>query len=368
MPQFPRSIEFRWLTMQKFSNSVENASGASIDGTEDLRKKYLELGALLKEAPSNLNVWVQYLNAAVILDELDDAVETTLTCIANVLEPETVFLPIGQMLQRNGWIRRWNDRFVRPLVSLEPVAETNKKPTRQLRVGFVSLDFGGSHSCNRTMAPWFTHRSRTSHAYICYSSGPPSDPIHPVFRENSDEFVDVSTWSDAELNGRIRADRIDILVDITSHMPGNRLLAYAPKPAPIIVSWFGLGLATGIEVVDYFLADRYLVPPGIEDHYQEKVVLLPGSGLPWSPPSVAPDIAPPPVLRNGFVSFGNFSRLVKFQRETIALWADVLRAVPNSTFTFKHMKIVGNIASRLETLFERAGVAADRLKFRPWSD
>ena len=151
-------------------------------------------------------------------------------------------------------------------------------------------------------------------------------------------------------------------------MPGNRLLAYAPKPAPIVVSWFGLGLATGIEVVDYFLADRYLVPLGIEDHYQEKVVLLPGSGLPWSPPNVAPDIAPPPILRNGFVSFGNFSRLVKFQPETIALWADVLRAVPNSTFTFKHMKIAGNIASRLATLFDRAGVAVDRLKFRPWSD
>ncbi len=90
--------------MQKFSNSVENASGASIDGTADLRKKYLELGALLKEAPSNLNVWVQYLNAAVILDELDDAVETVLACISRVPEPETDFLPLGRMLQQNGWI------------------------------------------------------------------------------------------------------------------------------------------------------------------------------------------------------------------------------------------------------------------------
>lgn len=396
--------------MQELSNSVENASCASIDATTDLRKKYLELGAFLKEAPFSLNIWIQYLNAAVILNELDDAVETVLACISRVPEPETDFLPLGRMLYQNGWVSlgykiyqeilrcdkfarqthseilvyklhyghsdndafeeycRWNDRFVRPLVELKRPAKTDKDPNRRIRIGFVSIDFGGEHSLNRAIAPWFTYRNRISHEYVCYSSGRDSDPVHPVFLDNSDEFLNIGAWSDAELNDRIRADKIDILVDMTGHMEGNRLLAYAPKPAPIIVSWVGLGIATGVEVVDYFLADEHRVPKECLQDYRESVVVLPGSGLPWMPPSLTPDIEPPPIVRNGNISFGNLSRLVKFQPETIALWAEVLKAIPNSTFMFKNLKMAGNNEARLASLFENVGVSKERLIFRPWSD
>ncbi len=74
------------------------------------------------------------------------------------------------------------------------------------------------------------------------------------------------------------------------------------------------------------------------------------------------------MLKMGKVAFGNLSRLVKFQPETIALWAQVLEAVPNSTFTFKNVKMAGKNVSRLEAAFERGGVSKDRLIFLPWSD
>lgn len=298
--------------MRHHSNTIEKARGAGIEDAADLRKKFVELGALLKDAPFNLSIWIQYLNAAVLLDELDEGVETVLARISKVPEPETDFLPIGRMLYQNGWVslgykiyqeilrcdefarqthseilvykllyghsdndafeeyRRWNDRFVRPLVKLKRPAKTDKDPTRRIRIGFVSIDFGGEHSLNRAMMPWFTYRNRISHEYVCYSSGRDSDPVHPVFFDNSDEFLNIGAWSDAELNDRIRADKIDILVDMTGHMEGNRLLAYAPKPAPIIVSWVGLGIATGVEVVDYFLADEHRVPKDCVQDYRER--------------------------------------------------------------------------------------------------
>lgn len=396
--------------MQQHSDVDEIADDIRGDEVAILREKFLELGALLKVAPESKESWMRYLSAAATLDRIEDGVETVLACVSEVPEPESTFLPIARILYQNGWIShgykiyqeilqcdvaarqthseilvykhlyghsdndafeeysRWNDKFVHPLVGLAPPATTDKNPNRLLRIGFVAIDFGGEHSLNRAMAPWFTHRNRISHEYICYSSGSGSDHIHPVFRKNADEFLDVSTWSDADLNDRIRADKIDILVDMTGHMGGNRLLAYAPKPAPIIVSWVALGLATGIEVMDYFLADEYRVRPEMTDQYRENVVFLPGSGMPWSAPKAAPDVMPPPILRKGFASFGNLSRVVKFQPEAIALWAEVLKAVPNSTFTFKSVKLAGKNVARLLSSFEEAGVSRERLIFRPWSD
>lgn len=388
----------------------ESIDASSADSIATLRASYDELGSLLRLDPRSGDIWIRYLMAAAILEDLESAVGTVLDCVSLVPEPEPVFLTIARILHYNGHVslasdiykeilkcdpyakqthsellihkfihdfsdeeafqesNRWNDMFIRPLVDIGPPAETDKDPDRRLRIGFVSIDFGSDHSLNRAMAPWFTYRNPIAHEYICYSNGPATDRVHPVFWENSDEFSNVSNLSDRELSDRIRADRIDILVDMTGHMDGNRLVSYAPKPAPIIVSWVGIGLATGVEVIDYFLADEYRVPSDTTDKYREKVVHLPDTGMPWSAPKSAPDIAPPPMLGKGTVAFGNLSRLVKFQPATIALWAEVLKAVPNSTFTFKNVKMAGKNISRLEAAFESDGVSKDRLNFLPWSD
>lgn len=187
--------------------------------------------------------------------------------------------------------------------------------------------------------------------------------MEDFFRNAADEFSNVFDLDEAELDARIRADEIDILIDFMRQMPGNRLMTYDRKPAPLILSWFGLGTATGIDAVDYFVADAAYVPPDSIENYVENIVFLDGLSIIWRPPAQCPEVAPAPCLLNGEIRFCNINRTVKLQERTLQLFAKVLAAVPNSTMTFKDTMIDDGARKWLSAPFLAAGIAAERLIF-----
>src|SRR5262249_57071338 len=103
----------------------------------------------------------------------------------------------------------------------------------------------------------------------------------------------------------VQEDRIDILVDLAGHTAGNRLLAFARKPAPVQVSYLGYPCTTGLSAIDYRLADAVTDPPGELACYAEELVRLPGAFCCYAPPPAAPPGADLPVLRRGSVAFGS---------------------------------------------------------------
>ena len=95
------------------------------------------------------------------------------------------------------------------------------------------------------------------------------------FRDRSD--VAYCFGNDAsEIIAQIRADKIDILMDLDSLTLDTTCQVLAAKPAPIQVSWLGWD-ATGLPTVDYFMADRYVLPENAQEYYQEQIWRLPKS-------------------------------------------------------------------------------------------
>jgi predicted O-linked N-acetylglucosamine transferase (SPINDLY family) len=138
------------------------------------------------------------------------------------------------------------------------------------------------------------------------------------------------------------------------------LSTFARKPAPLQVSWIGYPGTTGLRAMDYYLADPFYLPPGqFDNQFTEKIVQLPATA-PFSPSDLAPSVNPLPALSNGYITFGSFNRPNKIGPSVVALWSQLLRALPSSRMLLGAMSIDGKNESLVE-MFAREGITSERL-------
>jgi protein O-GlcNAc transferase len=257
----------------------------------------------------------------------------------------------------------WNDRFAKPLHRFIQPHVNDRNPDRRLRIGFVSPDFH-DNVVARNMLPIFQHRDRQAVEFFCYSNLVHHDFMTESFRRLTDHWADIQGLTDEQLAAQIRADRIDILVDLALHMGSNSLLTFARKPAPIQATFAGYPGSTGLDTIDYRLSDPFLDPPENDHLYVEKTFRLPHSFWCYDPlgetavPNPLPAAATSPP---GIVTFGNLNYLGKTNEPTFDLWSKVLRAVDRSRLFL----LCPEGAHRRQTLnfFQSRGIAPGRIAF-----
>jgi predicted O-linked N-acetylglucosamine transferase (SPINDLY family) len=237
-------------------------------------------------------------------------------------------------------------------------------PERPLRVGYLSADFRG-HSAAFGFGPVVLRHTAAVDVY-CYSLSNLDDSMTDLFRAKAAGWRDCVASPPLELVDRIRADAIDLLVDLSGFSAGNSLQTFCYKPAPVQVTAWGYATGTGCKVFDAFFADAFTVPAHLEPYYTEPVVRLP-SIVPY----IGPEYAPPVTVRDGTqpFTFGSFSRPEKCTVETLRLWCEVLRRVPGSRLVVKDNGYGRpETAERLRRDCGRRGVDPSRIDVRGFSD
>jgi protein O-GlcNAc transferase len=236
---------------------------------------------------------------------------------------------------------------------------------RPLRVGYVSPDFY-LHAVTFFFEPLLAHHDRSKIVPLCYSETRKPDAVTARLRSHSAQWRDIYGMSDAQVVSRIRADEIDILVDLAGHMGDNRLTVFSGKAAPIQVAWLGYPNTTGLTTIDYRLTDAVADPPGLTDrYYTERLFRLPRGFLCYQPPVSAPAVGAPPFRMKRGVTFGSCNNLSKVTFGVIGLWSAILRAVPGSRLILKAASLT-DIPTREPYYreFEKHGIPRDRLDFR----
>jgi predicted O-linked N-acetylglucosamine transferase (SPINDLY family) len=169
--------------------------------------------------------------------------------------------------------------------------------------------------------------------------------------------------SDDAVARQIRADGIDILIDLSGHSAGNRLLVFARKPAPVQITAWGHATGTGMKTMDYFFTDAWGVRVEERGFFAEEVIDLP-CAICYEPPDYLPELGPLPALNGGPVTYGCVNRLEKITQQTIALWGKILEEAPQAQLLIKDYKAMGDPHMRpifLERLRVTAGIEADRV-------
>jgi len=236
-------------------------------------------------------------------------------------------------------------------------------PQRRLVVGYVSADFG-QHSAAACFGPVLKLHDRSNFEVVCYSGVLREDDRTREFRQLASKWRTTLGLSDDALADQVRADGIDILVDLSGHTAGNRLLAFARKPAPIQVTAWGSGTGTGLPVIDYLFSDPVAIPAAVRPLFAETVYDLPCL-ITFEAPAYAPPVAQLPARSSGCVTFGCLNRFSKVSPAVLALWARIIRAVPGSRLLLKD-RALNDVAvqARIEQALAQHGIGAERIELR----
>lgn len=255
--------------------------------------------------------------------------------------------------------RSFNEKFIKPHIPADPVYENDRSLTKKLRIGYFSADFY-QHSAVHTYGAMFLNFDKQSFEVYAYGDVETEDTVTESFKRHATVYRNVKGWSDDKFAAQVRADKIDIFVDLGGFTARTRLGTFARRPAPVQVSGWGYATGTGLDSHDYFFADETTVPIGEEDRHHEEVWRLPCI-LSWVKPEYMVDV---PLTHSVFgrpFTIGSFTRMHKITIESIDMWADILKAIPGSRLVIKNNSLrVDSVSNAVrQALIDRGVYYAD---------
>ncbi len=243
-----------------------------------------------------------------------------------------------------------------------PLPAVPAGPREVLTIGYLSPDLG-EHPVGRLLPAILESHDRGKVRTIGYALNPDDgSALRRRLVAAFDTFADLSAASDADVAAHIRADGVDVLVDLAGHTHGARMGIPARRPAPVQCAWLGYPGTTGADFIDYLVADAFVAPTAAARDYCEALVHLPGCYLVADP---GREVGPAPARgdaglpERGFV-FCAFHRTDKLRPATFDVWMRILDRVPESVLW---LTARGEAADRLRAEAERRGVDPDRLVF-----
>ncbi len=256
--------------------------------------------------------------------------------------------------------RAFGERFaarIAPLPAIVPAPRAG----RRLKIGYVSSDWR-RHAVAVFAESLLAAHDRARFEIFCYQNYAGGDEVTARFAALADHFVPIASMPDAEAAQRIRADAIDILVDLNGHTAHNRLPLFFLKPAPVQATWLGYLGCTGVPAIDYRLTDIYTDPPEqSEAAGAEALWRLPLTQWCYRPYVEAPEVGPLPALTADAITFVCMNHAIKISPTALALWARILGAVPRSRLMLLATPDAGQRA-RVLASFAAQGIAAERIE------
>jgi len=243
--------------------------------------------------------------------------------------------------------------------------EFSARRPRPIRIGYVCGEFR-AQATMYLAAGLFEQHDRAKFEIIAFdNSRDDSSAMRTRVTAAFDKFISIASLSDGDAAERIKAQEVDILVNLNGYFGRMRMGLFALSPAPIQVNYLGFPGTLGAKYMDYILADGVVIAPGEERFYDEHVVRLPDSyqiNDDKRAPVTAATRAEHGLPENAFV-FCHFNYGYKILPAHFTLWLRILRQVEGSVLWL----LAGDpqFAQNLKAKAQSQGVDPQRLIFAP---
>ncbi len=370
-PKEARASFRKAIAQQADFSPAHNNLGASLAGQGCYVAAAASYTRAIEADPSNLSARVNLGVALLEQGDVNAAISTFDAVLAAAPDDESAAhnrlyaavyredAPENLMTAHRAWAQR------RP--AGERLIPDDPRPERRLRVGYISPDFR-RHSVSYFVEPLLAGHNPDTVEVFCYSDVAQPDVVTARLKGRVHHWRNVCGQTNGKVRDLIRADNIDILVDLAGHTTGNRLSVFSQRAAPLQVTGLGYPATTGLANMDYRLCDRVSDPDPTADAWaRETLIRLPDGLHCFQPSRDAPKPGPSLALKNGFVTFGSFNKLAKISPLTVTMWADVLRALPTARLVLKSKALAEEVTcAKVREMFAEQGVVADRLDLMGW--
>ena len=233
---------------------------------------------------------------------------------------------------------------------------------RPLRIGYLSADFR-THAMGLLLEGLFEAHNPNQACTFAYSLSPMQDRLTEHYRSTADHYRDLHRQSNTSAIDQVRADELDVLIDLTGLTTFSRPTIVCARPAPLILNYLGFPGSQGSHYVDGLLADAQLIPAEQEANYPEQVFRLPHAfASRWRQPLAGINRSSHGLPDDAFV-FCCFNRGDKITASTFSSWLTILQAVPDSLLW---LAVKPEALQRLHTQAQERGINPDRLVTAPY--
>jgi predicted O-linked N-acetylglucosamine transferase (SPINDLY family) len=208
----------------------------------------------------------------------------------------------------------------------------------KMRIAYLSSDFR-FHPISVLAAQLFELHDRSKFEVSAVSFGPDdASSLRARLVKAFDRFHDVRTMSDREVAMLLRANQIDIAIDLNNYSELCRPGILAHRPVPVQVAYLGYPSTLGVDFIDYFIADKFVLPREQEKYWTEKIVRLPDSYLVQDSRreiSRVPSRSEAGLPNEGFV-FCGFNAHFKITAPVFDIWMRLLGKIQGSVLWLSH--------------------------------
>jgi predicted O-linked N-acetylglucosamine transferase (SPINDLY family) len=245
--------------------------------------------------------------------------------------------------------------------SIHAIGPASGRVREKLRIGYLSAFFGARNWMKPVWGVINRHDRARFEVHLLSDGADPS-PSSGYVDHPEDRIWRIGGLSNAELARHVREAELDVLVDLNGYSRQARLPLFLHRPARLQIAWFNMYATSGLSGFDMLVGDAAVVPPQEECRYCERIVRVPGSYLAFEVRYPVPEVAPPPVLRNGWLTFGSFASAHKITDPVVAAWSRILLGAPTARLLLRN-QLLNEPSNRLALMarFARHGVAPGRL-------